>query len=701
MGCAQSNEFDHAAQLMNDDHEYSVEVSKGIWRDAAHKDELMTIIPGTDDAATLWELFNFYVRSRPDSQMYGERVPLGGDKFGEFEFDSPLEFSKKVSKLIGGMRKDLSFLKPKSKVGVYARNCRDYVCMLQACWNQNWTVVPIYDTFGAESVKYVLEHSEIEAIFCLPEKLNKLESYIQESDSQVQAIVIMDSLAKGVAAAEKESKSDKKEIVVSMDDATTGPVPTFDMSALMEEGEEYDLTKGVATADDWAFIMYSSGTTGTPKGVIQTHKMMIAATAGFRVRLAKLVTDNQPEIVSFLSYLPLAHAYENVVQLFVLSCGGCVGFFSGNIRKIVDDLQVLKPLAMVGVPRVFQRMETVIRQKFAAKGPVSRALIGHAIGKSINAARKGKKHSSVWDKLVFKKVQAAFGGRLKIMVSGSAPIAPTLIEFMRVCCGVIFVEGYGLTETAASHAVMDPIDQTVGSIGATVACGETRLDDVPELGYTNDDKPSPRGELCIRGPHVFPGYYKNPEMTAEAIDSDGWFHTGDIARINPNGTLSIIDRKKNIFKLAQGEYIAVEKLENVFVCSQLVGQSFVYGDSFKSQLVSIVTPDPVFFMPVCEKAGLNCGKFGTEGWNERFVALCAKPEAKKIMMDELERCANDAKLMRFEFVKAVHLEGDVNEINQGFNVENDLLTATFKLKRHNLKKYYKEQIDSLYESLGQ
>lgn len=196
--------------------------------------------------------------------------------------------------------------------------------------------------------------------------------------------------------------------------------------------------------------------------------------------------------------------------------------------------------------------------------------------------------SGLWDKLIFAKLKAMLGGNVRYMVTGSAPIDPNVASFIKICFCVPMVEGYGLTETACAITISHPDDPVQGHVGGPLPSCSIRLKDVPEMGYMSTDKPYPRGEVCVKGPAVFNGYYKNPEKTAECMEKDGWFLTGDVGKIYPNGSIKIIDRSKNIFKLSQGEYIAPEKLENMFMLSPFVAQSMVYGNSFQNNCVAIV-----------------------------------------------------------------------------------------------------------------
>jgi long-chain acyl-CoA synthetase len=220
---------------------------------------------------------------------------------------------------------------------------------------------------------------------------------------------------------------------------------------------------------------------------------------------------------------------------------------------------------------------------------------------------------------------------------------------------------------------------------------EVKLVDVPEMNYMSN-APTPSGEVVVRGPVVFAGYHNNKAETDKVLSADGWLSTGDIGRWNADGTLSIIDRKKNIFKLAQGEYVAAEKIEMAISKSKYISQPWVYGNSFFPMLVAVVTPD---FTEL--KAAATAGGWLVEG----NVELAKKPEAIALVLKEIEKEAKAAGLKSFEVPKKVILEGETNELAQGFSIENDCLTPTFKLKRPQLLKRYQLQVDEMYVALGE
>lgn len=284
-------------------------------------------------------------------------------------------------------------------------------------------------------------------------------------------------------------------------------------------------------------------------------------------------------------------------------------------------------------------------------------------------------------------MKAAMGlDRVRQLVTGSAPISPDVLTFFRCMLGCNVLEGYGQTEGAASTTVTLPGDYTAGHVGPPVPAVEICLMDVPDMGYLHvdtwhgneDGMPCVgRGEICYRGPLVFKGYYKMPDKTAETIDENGWLHSGDIGLWTLKGDLKIIDRKKNIFKLAQGEYVAAEKIENILSTSPLVAQSFVYGDSLQSYLVAVLVPDEEV---VATKFGGDLKGLCTDESSELYTAI----------REEISRLSTQAKLAGFEHVRKFHLS------HEPFTVENGALTPTFKLKRQAAEAMFKAHIARLY-----
>ncbi|POM72370.1 Long-chain-fatty-acid-CoA ligase [Phytophthora palmivora] len=313
-------------------------------------------------------------------------------------------------------------------------------------------------------------------------------------------------------------------------------------------------------------------------------------------------------------------------------------------------------------------------------------LFDQAIASKLAGVEVGRKTHALWDLLVFNKLRQALGGNVRLIFSGSAPMSADVKKFMQAvfCCDV--VEGYGLSESAAAVCVGAIDMPTESHVGTPVMYSQVQLEDVPEMGYTSHDKPRPRGEILVKGPEMFTEYYENPEVTRAAFDERGWFHTGDIGCWNADGTLSIVDRKKNIFKLAQGEYVAAEKIENAYNMCKYVAQLFVYGDSLQSCLVGVLVPD----MEVAKSWAQEHGLTGEDATKDKILE---NTQYQKDVREDMERVAKEAELRGFERVRNVHFHP------KPFSADDDLVTPTFKLKRPQLKAYFQPQIDELYREL--
>ncbi|XP_016329449.1 long-chain-fatty-acid--CoA ligase 1-like [Sinocyclocheilus anshuiensis] len=315
-----------------------------------------------------------------------------------------------------------------------------------------------------------------------------------------------------------------------------------------------------------------------------------------------------------------------------------------------------------------------------AHSPLKRHILEFAFRRKENEMKSGiMRRDSVWDKIIFKKVQASVGGHVRLMITGAAPVSAPVLTFLRAALGCHFYEGYGQTECTAGSTTTLPGDWTAGHVGAPLPCNDIKLVDVGEMNYYATKG---EGEVCVRGPNVFKGYLKDPEKTKEALGEDGWVHTGDIGRWLPNGTLKIVDRKKHIFKLAQGEYIAPEKIENIYIRSEAVAQAFVHGDSLQACLVAIIVPDPDFLPGWAKKRGI-------EG---SYEELCKNKEVKKAILEDIVKLGKESGLKSFEQVKDIALHTEM------FSIQNGLLTPTLKAKRADLRNCFRNLIDELYSN---
>jgi long-chain acyl-CoA synthetase len=392
---------------------------------------------------------------------------------------------------------------------------------------------------------------------------------------------------------------------------------------------------------------------------------------------------------SYLSYLPLAHIFERVIQILLVSIGAKIGFYQGDVLKLMDDLAALRPTIFVSVPRLYSRIYNKVQEGLKNKGFIAQTLFKYAYASKLAALRNnGTTKHWLWDR-IFGAIREKLGGRVKLMITGAAPIAPDVHDFLRIAFSCDVYEGYGMTECCALATISAPHDVTPKQVGIPAPCVEIKLVDVPEIGcsYYSNDRPRPRGEIWIRGPTVFSGYYKADDKTAETLTADGWLITGDVAEMDEEGRIYLIDRKKSLLKLAQGEYVAPEKVEAVLGTQPMVAQAFVEGNSLKSYVVAIVVPDQEALAGWARSQGIT-GKTVKE--------LMQDDRLKAFILKEFKGlgASGTGELKGFEIPKAIHLE------SEAFSVENNLLTPSFKLKRPIARNKYKTIVEELYRKLG-
>lgn len=273
-----------------------------------------------------------------------------------------------------------------------------------------------------------------------------------------------------------------------------------------------------------------------------------------------------------------------------------MGFYAGDPKKLTEDMAILKPTIFPSVPRVYNLIYGKIVDGFSKTTGLKKYLIDSAVNSKLWYLKDGQGYiHSIHDAIIFSKVKQILGGKIRLMLTGSAPIASEVLDFLKICFCAPLIEGYGLTESCAGSFLTNAADPKSGHVGGPLQNVKVRLSDLPEMNYLHTSNP-PRGEVCLWGPSIMPGYFLNPEKTAESIKNE-WLYTGDVGEIRSNGSLRIIDRAKNIFKLSQGEYIAPEKLENVYIQSPFISQNWIYGDSLRDHIIIFIVIDPAIVKP--------------------------------------------------------------------------------------------------------
>uniref|UniRef100_A0A668B059 Long-chain-fatty-acid--CoA ligase n=1 Tax=Myripristis murdjan TaxID=586833 RepID=A0A668B059_9TELE len=595
-----------------------------------------------DDARTMYEVFQRGLHITGDGPCLGTRLPNQPYKWLSYK-----EVTSRAEHLGSGLLHQGCQPNPNQFIGVFAQNRPEWIISELACYTYSMVVVPLYDTLGPDAIRYIINTAEISTVICdKAEKAQVLLGNVERQETPgLRRIILMDA---------------------------------FD-SELVERAESCGIHLHLLTPpapEDLSIVCFTSGTTGNPKGVMLTHGNVVADFSGFLKVTDVIIFPNQDDCL--ISFLPLAHMFERLIESVVYCHGGRIGFYQGDIRLLSDDMKALRPTIFPVVPRLLNRMYDKVRGNrwhCNYRSKQADLFVAHSLHHL---------QDDVYDTnyvLLLLSGQASLGGRLRMIITGAAPASPSVLGFLRAALGCQVYEAYGQTECTAGCTFTTPGDWTSGHVGAPLPCNLIKLVDVAEKNYFASKG---EGEVCVKGPNVFKGYLKDPERTAETLDADGWLHTGDIGKWLPNGTLKIIDRKKHIFKLAQGEYISPEKIENIYIRSEPVAQLYVHGDSLQSCLVGIVVPDPEVMPEWAKKKGM----LGT------YKDLCKNTLLKKAILEDLVRLGKANGLHSFEQVKNIYIH------NEMFSIQNGLLTPTLKAKRPELKEFFKEKIENLYSSIS-
>ncbi|CAL5425869.1 unnamed protein product [Camellia sinensis] len=621
--------------------------------------------PPDPELSTAWDVLRVSVEKYPRNRMLGWREFSDG-KFGPYLWKTYKEVYEEVLHVGSALR--ASGAKPGSRIGIYGSNCPQWIVAMEACSAHSLICVPLYDTLGPGAVNFIIGHAEIDFVFVQDKKVKEILNPECTHAKRLKLIVCFTSLAEEV---KKKSASIE--------------IKSYSWNEFQHMGKEHPSEPLPPQPFNICTIMYTSGTSGDPKGVILTHENIALNVRGVDLFLGQFEDKMTADDV-YISFLPLAHVLDRMIEEYFFHKGASVGYYHGDINELRDDLMELRPTFLAGVPRVFERIREGVIKALEELNPVRRRAFDILYQYKLAWMNLGFKHKNAsWlaDLLAFRKVKARLGGRIRLIVSGAAPLSSEVEEFLRVTSCAYVVQGYGLTETCGLATVGFPDEMCmIGTVGSPFVYSELRLEEVPEMGYNPLGDPS-CGEICVRGKTTFTGYYKNPELTAEAF-KDGWFHTGDIGEMLPNGVVKIIDRKKNLIKLSQGEYVAVECLEKFYGITPIVEDIWVYGDSFRSMLVAVVVPHEE-----------NTRRWAYQnGHRGSLSELCFLKQLQDNVLLQLKSTAERTKLRGFEYIKGIILEP------QPFDAERDLVTATLKKKRDKLHKYYKVKIDELHQKLS-
>ncbi len=506
-------------------------------------------------------------------------------------------------------------------------------------------VAPIYQTDSPEECAYVLRHSEARAVFCEDEaQLAKIEQ-IRDDCPALEYVITMAG-----------TPSD----AISLDEL-------IDRGAAVPD-QEVDARVAAVSPDSLASLVYTSGTTGPPKACILSHRNFTEATHALEERLDLTRTDAP---IEFFMFLPLAHVFARIVEVFTLDLGGTLIYWQRDPLTLLDDIREARPTYFPSVPRVWEKIYTAATTGVADQSRVKRSIFSWAlgVGHRVRELERGRATPSrmlaaqhhVADRLVLSKVRDLFGGRLELAVTAAAPIATDVLEFFD-SCGILLVEAWGMTETCAAGTINTDVEMKMGTIGKPVPTLEMRV--------------APDGELEARGANIFGGYFKDEQATNETL-ADGWLATGDLGSIDDDGFVSIIGRKKELIITSSGKNIAAANIENALRRTRWISEAVAFGDR-RPYLVALLTLDPDEAPKLAEWLGIS-SDVSEIASNER-----ARAEIQKDVDAVNQHFARIEQIKRFAL------------LDREFTQEDGELTPTLKVKRAVVYAKFADLFSGLY-----
>lgn len=574
---------------------------------------------------------------------------------GRYRPISGREIYRRVGRLFHELRR--AGIAPGDRCALLAENRWEWAVADFAMMTAGVVSVPVYPTLPAEQVHYLLEHSEARAIFVSTvQQLEKVQS-IWDRLPALEGIILFDALDQDALDRDTRNRDGADPRIAELG-VLIGETPLGE-----SEREEFESAINSVRPEDLASIIYTSGTTGTPKGVMLSH-------GNFRsnVRDAELSVD---ETDVALSFLPLCHVAERMADYKFFQEGATVAY-AESIDAVAQNLLEVRPTIAVGVPRFFEKIYDKVHTAVGAAPLIRRKLFHWAIGVGKAAipcllegrrlpARLRLKHW-IASRLVFQKLRARLGGRIRFFISGAAPLPLHVGEFF-LALGVKICEAYGLTETSPVLSINHPEAIRPGTVGKVIPNVELKI--------------AEDGEILARGPNIMQGYYKMPELTAESM-ADGWFQTGDIGKFDSDGYLTITDRKKDLLKTSGGKYIAPQPIESQLKTSSYVTTAVVIAEGRKFPSALIV--------PNFDKLKQLAAEKGITAASQTELAQHA--EIRAVIEQEVESAC--AGMARYEQIKKIAI------LYEEFSIEKGEITPTMKVRRREVERIYADRIDEIY-----
>ncbi len=567
------------------------------------------------------------------------------------------EQQRLVNQAISGL--DALGARPGDAIGILSGTRWEWIVADWAITGLGATLVTIYPTLLADTVAFMLRDSGARYLFIEDQhQYDKLRDVLDDLP-QLQRLVIFDGDAESSATALADPRVLSFDVLLALSKRTAAEADAF----AAERARQIQ-------PSDRSAIVYTSGTTGRPKGVICTHSTQMAELDGVRA----LLTTVHPGMIDTL-FLPLSHSLGRLEHQFAFDFGGQT-IILPSLDHIAQDIAAAHPNLLLGPPRLYEKGYAAIVDRAAHGSAIERALFrwSERVGRrAVQMRQAGRQRLpitlrarlAIADRLVFRRIRAAFGGQLEFAVTGSAPLERSVTEFFHAA-GIQLLEGWGLTETSACFTVNPFGRARIGTVGVCFPHHEIRI--------------AADGEILVRGPCVFAGYLNNPEATAEAIDADGWFSTGDIGTLDADGYLTIVDRKKDLIATSGGKKIAPQMIEGLLKMDALVADACVYGDR-KPYLVALLTLD---WPAVTAWAGQRNIPFTSR------EEMIARPELRAYLDQHVARI--NQRLARFEQLKHFGV------LPNDFTLENGMLTPTLKIKRKVVVERFHDEFEALYRA---
>jgi len=631
---------------------------------------------------TVTKAFNYAVTKYGEKQCLGTREVLGEEdevqnsgkvfkklSLGDYKWITYNQ-THSISNMFGKGLRELG-QQPSESIAIYAETRAEWIMAAFGAFSQSIVVSTLYTNLGDEAIVHGLNETEVSLVVTSHELLPKFKTMLAKCP-KIKTIVVMED-----------------QIFPTDMTGYNSDVQIIPFKSVVKLGETSTIPTVSPTSESPAIIMYTSGSTGVPKGVVLTHGNLISTST-----CIMFLCTFKPDDV-YIGYLPLAHVLELLSECTMMMFGVPVGYSSPNTmtdmstkvkRGQKGDASVLKPTMMCVVPLILDRIYKNIIDSVNKRGTNFQKAFEFCYRYKLYWSRNNQK-TPVVDKIVFNKIKSLLGGRMRFAITGGAPLSPETHEFIRVCLGLTLVQGYSLTETTCTGTCMQQDDMSTGKVGAPMAGMEIKMVNWEEGNYRVSDTPRPRGEIVIGGNTVAKGYFKNDKKTEEEFYNEGgkrWFRTGDIGEMFEDGTVRIIDRKKDLVKLQLGEYVSLGKVESQLKTHPLVENICVYGDSYQSYTVAVMVP----IRNALEKLATDLGKTYSD-----YNILCQDNDIVQAVLKSISVHGIKSNLEKFEIPRMVTL------VPEAWTPESGLVTAAFKIKRKVIQTFFQQDIDQMYKGM--